>query len=178
MLIEPSNPRRPFASNLRFLITSRPYDDLEVSFRRFTTTAYLRFDGDGKSEQISQEINLVINARLNEIASGLTDEYRCTISERLKSMGHCTYLWLYLTFNVIEQSLSEYSRRIDLEDLFSDLPSQVSEAYEKILGRSRNQTQTEIHLQLILAARPLTLDEANITLTLACRVNRSLRMLY
>jgi ankyrin repeat domain-containing protein 50 len=47
-------------SKLKFLISSRPYDDLEVSFEKFSgMSAYLRFDGDGKSKQISQETNLV-----------------------------------------------------------------------------------------------------------------------
>ncbi|TGJ75468.1 hypothetical protein E0Z10_g10990 [Xylaria hypoxylon] len=156
-------------SKLKFLITSRPYADLEASFRKFSTAAsYWRFDGDDKSEQISQEINLVIDIKVKEIASCFADEDRRTISQRLKSMEHRTYLWLHLTFDIIEQSPSEYGRRSDVEELLSALPSQVSDAYEKILGRSKSQTQTEILLQIVLAAaRPLTLDEANTALTLA-----------
>jgi hypothetical protein len=60
-------------SKLKFLITSRPYDNLEASSRKFSsTTAYLRFDGDDKSDQISGEINLVIDARVQDIAAGFT----------------------------------------------------------------------------------------------------------
>ncbi|KFY78498.1 hypothetical protein V498_09097, partial [Pseudogymnoascus sp. VKM F-4517 (FW-2822)] len=52
------------------------------------------------------------------------------------------------------------------------LPSQVSDAYEKILSRSKDQSWTRIILQIILAAtRPLTLDEANVALALAIRKN-------
>jgi len=94
---------------LKFLITSRPYDDLETSFGKFSaTTTYLRFDGDDKSEQISQEINLVIDDRVDDIANGFTADDRQKISERLKSMENRTYLWLYLIFNTIKEKLSRY----------------------------------------------------------------------
>lgn len=161
------SPSRP--SKLKFLITSRPYDDLEASFRMFSDTAtYLRFNGDDKSEQIGREINLVIDARMCDIGYGLTDEGRRIISERLKSMKNRTYLWLHLTFDIIKQSPSEYSRRQDIEKLLSDLPTQVSDAYEKILSRSKESEKTIALLQIMLAAaRPLSLDEANVALTLA-----------
>lgn len=161
------SPSRP--SKLKFLITSRPYDDLEASFRMFSDTAtYLRFDGDDKSEQIGREINLVIDARICDIGYGLTDEGRRIISERLKSMENRTYLWLHLTFDIIKQSPSEYSRRQDIEKLLSDLPTQVSDAYEKILSRSKESEKTITLLQIMLAAaRPLSLEEANVALTLA-----------
>lgn len=156
-------------SKLKFLITSRPYDDLEASFRKFSdTTTYLRFDGDDKSEQIGREINLVIDAKMRDVGYGLTDEDCRTISERLKSMENRTYLWLHLTFDIIKQSPSEYSRRRDIERLLSDLPTQVSDAYEKILSRSKESEKTTALLQIVLAAtRPLSLDEANVALTLA-----------
>ncbi|PQE04262.1 ankyrin repeat protein [Rutstroemia sp. NJR-2017a BVV2] len=154
---------------LKFLITSRPYDDLEASFRNFSnTTAYLRFDGDNKSKEINQEINLVIDARMDDIAGDFADEDRRKISERLKSMDHRTYLWLHLTIDIIKQSPSKYGRLYDVENLLSELPAEISDAYENILGRSKNEKHTEILLQIILAAaQPLTLDEANIALTLA-----------
>ncbi|EEP79334.1 predicted protein [Uncinocarpus reesii 1704] len=167
---DPSNP----VSKLKFLITSRPYDDLERAFRRFSdTTTYVRFDGDEKSAQISNEINLVINAKVNEIACDFNENDRRTISNRLKSMEHRTYLWLHLTLNIIEQSPSEYGRRCDVETLLSGIPSQVSEAYEKILGRSKDPIKTETLLQIVLAAAvPLTLDQANLALTLALQKKR------
>jgi hypothetical protein len=156
---------------LKFLITSRPYDDLEASFKDFSdTTAYLRFDGDDKSKEINQEINLVIDARMDDIAGDFADEDRRKISERLKSMDHRTYLWLHLTIDIIRQSPSKYGRLYDVENLLSELPAEISDAYENILGRSKDEKHTEILLQIILAAaQPLTLDEANIALTLALR---------
>ncbi|KAB5513389.1 hypothetical protein GE09DRAFT_1162780 [Coniochaeta sp. 2T2.1] len=58
--------------------------------------------------------------------------------------------------------------RTNVENLLFELPSQITEAYERILGRSKNETQTEILLRIVLVAgRPLYLDEANIALTSA-----------
>ncbi|KAL6805396.1 ankyrin repeat-containing domain protein [Trichoderma sp. SZMC 28012] len=162
------------SSKLKFLITSRPYDTIEASFKKLSgATSYLRFDGDDKSAEISHEINLVIDFTVNEIAQDFTEKDRRLISDRLKSMEHRTYLWLYLTLDVINKSPSEYGRRIDVEALLSSLPSEVSEAYEKILARSKRQDYTEALLHILLAAtRPLTLDEANFALTVATAKQR------
>ncbi|KAL7824032.1 hypothetical protein V8C26DRAFT_384656 [Trichoderma gracile] len=159
--------KRP--SRLQFLVTSRPYDDIELSFRRLSDTAtYLRFDGDDKSGEIGHEINLVIDARVSEFAHDFEEEDRRLIADRLKSMGNRTYLWLYLTIDIIKRSPSEYSRPVDVETLLSSIPSEISEAYEKILGRRKTSRYTEALLRILLAAaRPLSLEEANYALTLA-----------
>jgi hypothetical protein len=112
---------------LKFFITSRPYVVLEASFRGFSdTAAYVRFDGDDKSQQISQEISLVIDARVRDIADGFTPQDRRTICDRLKRMEHRTYRWLHLTLDIITQNPSEYGRRADIDKLLSELPSQGS----------------------------------------------------
>ncbi|KAJ4862922.1 hypothetical protein T069G_03876 [Trichoderma breve] len=154
---------------LRFLITSRPYETFKMSFDRLTASpAYLHFDGDDKSGQIGQEINLVIDVRVDYITSSFTAEDRNKISQRLKNMESRTYLWLHLTLEIIERNMSAYSRRLDMEEFLSKLPSTVSDAYEKILSRSQDDKKVEALLQIVLAAeRPLTLDEANYALTLA-----------
>ncbi|KAH8654691.1 ankyrin repeat-containing domain protein [Ilyonectria robusta] len=156
------------SSKLKFLVTSRPYDHLEALFRAFSTTEYLRLDGDEKSADIGREINLVIDARVNEITGNLDPDDRRKISECLKSKNSRTYLWLYLVFDTVKEKLSRYSKLSSIETLLSDIPSKLHDAYEKILSRNQDEAETEILLQLILAAaRPLTLDEANVALTLA-----------
>ena len=154
-------------SRLKFLMTSRPYDDLEFSFKKFSgLSSYLRFDGDDKSDRISDEINLVIDDRLKPLTDGFAHNDREAIRERLKLARNRTYLWLYLTFESIEQKRS--NRRTDIEKLLEELSQTVAEKYEKLLSRSVNPAQTEILLQIVLAAkRPLTLKEANFALTLA-----------
>ncbi|KAK3334654.1 hypothetical protein B0H65DRAFT_561698 [Neurospora tetraspora] len=161
------------SSKLKFLITSRPYDNLEAYFGNFLTTKYLRFDGDDKSADIGREINLVIDERVNTVMGSFNADDRRKISQRLKSMENRTYLWLYLIFDIIKENLSRYGKRSSFESLLSDIPSQVSEAYEKILSRSQDEEQTDILLRITLtAARPLTLDETNVALTLASQKQR------
>ncbi|PTB78374.1 hypothetical protein M440DRAFT_1328543, partial [Trichoderma longibrachiatum ATCC 18648] len=158
-------------SKLKFLITSRPYDDIVSSFQKLPRdTAYARFDGDDKSGEIGNEINLVIDARVDEIAQDFREKDRRLIANRLKSMENRTYLWLYLTIDIIKKSPSEYGRRVDIETLLSSLPAEVSDAYEKILDKSKKKDHTKALLQILLAAtRPLTLEEANYALTLATK---------
>ncbi|KAL6714270.1 hypothetical protein ACLMJK_007693 [Lecanora helva] len=159
---------------LRFLITSRPYDDLAEDFRCILEDgSCIRLDGNDKAEIISQEINLFIDAKIPSITKAFSDEDRNRISARLKQMEHRTYLWLYLTLEIIKKSRSKYGKPSDLEHLLSNLPLEVTDAYEKILDRSSDPKRARVLLQLILAARkPLCLEEANVALTLATQRSR------
>lgn len=156
---------------LKFLVTSRPYDDLESNFRHLSgNNSYLRFDGDEKSEQISREINLVIDVKVGDFAHAFSPHDQKRIAVRLKEMEHCTYLWFFLTVDIIERSRSRYAKASGIEKLLSDLPSEVSDAYEMILRKSRGRDKVVAQklLQIIVAAkRPLNLQEANIALTMA-----------
>ena len=164
-----ANAERPPSIALKFLVTSRPYDDVERRFQRLSkASTYLRFDGDDKPYEIGQEINLVIDPLIPSIAADFGDADRKRISARLKSMNNRTYLWLFLTIDVITRSPSKFGKASTLDSLLSNLPSDVSNAYERILSRSSDEDQARILLQIVLAAtRPLGLREANIALTLA-----------
>ena len=170
--------QQPSASSplkrLKFIITSRPYLNLETVFGTFSKSPrYIHLDGDEKSDEISKDIDLVIDDMMPVIAAGLTAEDRLQISQRLKKMDNRTYLWLHLTFDIIKERQSRYSRRKDIETLLSDLPIEVAGAYERILNRSPDPTRTEVILELVLAAtEPLTLDEANYALVLAFEEGR------
>ncbi|KAL9133666.1 MAG: hypothetical protein Q9175_005155 [Cornicularia normoerica] len=156
---------------LKFLVTSRPYDDLEHNFQRLSgVSTYVHFDGDDKSQRIGQDINLVIDAKIPHIMGDFNDEDRKRISNRLKEMDNHTYLWLFLTIDIIEKSPSNFRKTSSIDSLLSDLPSKVSDAYERILDRSTNEVNARILLQLIVSAtRPLSLQEANVALTIATR---------
>lgn len=169
------------SSKLKILITSRPYDDLEEKFQRLSNVStYMHLDGDEKSQMIRQEINLVIDAKIPHITGGFNYGDRERIINRLKEMDNRTYLWLFLTIDIIERSPSRFRRKTDIETLLSDLPSEISDAYERILGRSEDEGKARILLEFILAAtRPLSLEEANMALTIAtrgenCRLQRAL----
>jgi hypothetical protein len=55
-----------------------------------------------------------------------------------------------------------------------EIPQSVDEAYEHILNKSTDQTETRILLSLIVAAaRPLTLNELDVAFALAIQENVS-----
>ena len=154
---------------LKFLVTSRPYDDLEGNFGRLSdASTYVHFDSTNKSPRIAEEISLVIDAKIPDIARNFSAEDRESIRKRLKEMNNRTYLWLLLTIDIIAGSRSKYSKRSSIDELLSNLPPKVSDAYERILDRSSDKERARILLQLIVAIkRPLSLEEANVALTLA-----------
>lgn len=60
---------------LKFLITSRPEPDIESKFARLDGVAtFLQLDGDRYSDEISKEINLVIDDQVSRVASRLGKE--------------------------------------------------------------------------------------------------------
>ncbi|KAI1427172.1 hypothetical protein F5Y12DRAFT_739064 [Xylaria sp. FL1777] len=152
---------------LKFFVTSRPYDTIEQSIGSFLNSSCLRIDGDDHSAAVSEDINRVIDAKVPDLLKYLSEDNRRRISERLKGMKNRTYLWLRLTFYLIEQNPVDYNRPSDVEALLNNLPNEHSEAYEKILNQ-KNSKYTRPLLQLILAAQvPLTAAEANYALTIA-----------
>ncbi|KAJ5549391.1 hypothetical protein N7513_006625 [Penicillium frequentans] len=158
-----------WGSKLKFLITSRPLQNLQDRFDGLSTTEkYLQLDGESKSEQIRHEIDLVIDEKVGSITKGFTESDRGKIKNRLKGMQSRTYLWLHLIFKIIHNDRMAYSRFSDLEILLNDVPTEVSQVYERMLNRSKNKSRLKTLLELVLASRrPLTLDEANVALTLA-----------
>lgn len=101
---------------LKFLITSRPYGDLEASFSRLSDMiTYVRFDGDEKAAQISKEINLVIDEMVDGVAHVFGKDDRRRIAEQLKRIKHRTYPWLHLTFGIVERRPGKYGRRSNVK---------------------------------------------------------------
>lgn len=154
---------------LKFLITSRPYEDLDDRFQHLRNVSnYVRCDGDEHSQQIGQEINIVIDAEIKDILPNHSQSDQTLIANRMKSRGNRTYLWLFLTIDIIKSSRSKYRKISSIEGLMNDLPIQIADAYEKILSRSSDEILARKLLQIIVAARePLSLEEANIALALA-----------
>ncbi|KAJ5502866.1 hypothetical protein N7463_005740 [Penicillium fimorum] len=165
-------------SKLKFFITSRPLQTLQDQFDGLSNnTTYLRLDGESKSEHIKDEIDLVINEKVEGITKGFTESDRQKIKIRLKSMQNSTYLWLHLIFNIIDNDRLEYSRYSDMEILLDDLPEEVSQVYERMLSRSKDKPRVTTLLEFVLVAQqPLTLDEANTALTLAIQDQKGLAL--
>lgn len=144
---------------LKFLVTSRPYYDVEESFDRST----IRLAGEDESETIKNEIDLVIKDRVPDIASRkrLDGRTQAALQNRLLQVENRTYLWLHLTLDSVETA-SGVATPQRMEIFIRELPRTINQAYEAMLLRCPEPEKARKLLHIILAAwRPLTLREMN-----------------
>jgi hypothetical protein len=152
-------------TKLKFLVTSRPYRDIELEFRDLSKRfSNIRIAGEEEWKAISDEIRVVIDAKVEEM-DYFSDNVRATLKHRLSNVTHTTYLWLYLVLEEIKQEPGRTEKK--LLRAISVLPATVEEAYEKILKKckKRNEQNAKRLLEIIVAAkRPLGLDEMDVVL--------------
>jgi ankyrin repeat domain-containing protein 50 len=155
-------------ATLKFLVTSRPYYNIERSFAELTSKfPTIRLAGEGESESIKREIDIVIKARVQKIGTKLMldDSERISLEEDFLSIPHRTYLWVDLTFKEIEQRLAITKKR--LRTIIGTIPDTLDKTYETILERSTDKLQARKLLHIIVSAiRPLTLREMNTALAI------------
>ncbi|KAL2830803.1 hypothetical protein BDW59DRAFT_158243 [Aspergillus cavernicola] len=149
--------------NLKFLVTSRPYDHIRRGFQKLENrlpTIHLSGEGEAEIHKISREIDLVIKKRVEDIGRENDLELDdCTyLEEQLTSVNNRTYLWVSLTLDVIE-NMSGFTKG-NIRSAIQNLPQNVDEAYERILDRSSDRTKAKRLLHIVTAAeRPLCLRE-------------------
>ncbi|KAG9530703.1 purine and uridine phosphorylase, partial [Aureobasidium melanogenum] len=163
--------QHPRQSRLKFIVTSRPYDDIQRGFQQIPPSLpAIRLRGEEENDQIRAEINRVINQRVLQLANelGLRKSTSSRLEQTLLAMEHRTYLWLHLAIDDIRTTLHN-SLRPDEEPIES-VPPSVEAAYEKILRRvpeALRQT-VKLILQIIVGARrPLAVCEIALALGLA-----------
>ena len=152
--------------SLKFLVTSRPYRQIELRF--FTLTKCvptIRLAGEEESDAISGEINVVIKAKVQQIGEelGLSETVQSCLEKRLSEISHRTYLWLRLIWDELRNALSKTEKK--LLKVIDELPTTVEEAYEMLLGKCVKKEEARKILHIIVAAqRPLTLREMDVVL--------------
>jgi len=164
-------------TKMKFLLTSRPYSEIETRLR-FTSqnVPSITLRGDQESEKIGREIDLVIDDRIPKIceAQGLNKLVRAQLARHLKMKENKTYLWLRFVFDELERTLESTPKR--LERLVESMPLSVSDAYEKILGRSKYPGQARRLLEIVVVAvRPMTVKEMNIAFNIGERLGQGER---
>ncbi|KAK2595214.1 hypothetical protein QQS21_007067 [Conoideocrella luteorostrata] len=165
-------------TNLKFLITSRPYDDIKRGFQPLKIPGlpviHLRGESSAETLNISREIDVYIEHKVSSIQRNLhlTAREQELLFQGLRSVPNQTYLWVYLTLEWIENEISHKISEAEIRRLTHSLPQTVEEAYEKILAKSRNPEEAKTLLHIVVAAAwPLTLAE--IDLALAIRQNHT-----
>ncbi|KAK2797099.1 hypothetical protein FQN50_009330 [Emmonsiellopsis sp. PD_5] len=157
-------------SQLKFLLTSRPYKDIEQEFQ---VGPNIRLSGEDRNVEIGEEIDIVINQRVREAASKyrMQDKEHEILREKLLATKNRTYLWVHLVFEELP-TVGKFTETT-FRELVDSLPSTVEDAYEKILEkinslRPNDQRMAKILLHIIVGAhRPLTLDELDVAFQLA-----------
>lgn len=149
---------------LKYLLTCRPYEAILFRFYSLLSSfPKIRIPGEQESEAISQEIDHVIQHRLSQLSQtkGLSAEITDYLEIRLQKTTHRTYLWVYLIFDYLEKE--DFKKTLKgVESTLVTLPRSVNEAYERILGKSKEDPMVRKALNIIFAAtRPLTLAEMN-----------------
>ncbi|EGX47554.1 hypothetical protein AOL_s00083g62 [Orbilia oligospora ATCC 24927] len=177
--------------NLKLLITSRPIREIRLGFHHteISAASLIHLNGESEAEikKISKEIGIFIETKVQNIGEkfGLTTKERDLLLKKLTSVPNRTYLWVYLTLNLIENDASTHitidTRENRMLEIASRLPKTVDEAYERILSQSYDQVQAKLILQiLVAAARPLRLREMWLAMQLAvdstCTSYRDLKM--
>ena len=163
--------RRRRVPNLKFLLTSRPFGSIRRSFQPpdIAELAVVHLSGESQAEleEISKEIDIFIRARVRSISARLylQDDEQDRLLGGLLSVPHRTYLWVYLTLDLLESDVDISKDKIEMA--ISKLPMSVDHAYERILSTSCDAEEAKRALHIIVVAeRPLTLCEMNFALAL------------
>ncbi|KAI9666582.1 MAG: hypothetical protein M1821_004518 [Bathelium mastoideum] len=152
-------------SNLRFLLTSRPYGNIQEEFREIEDrwpSIHLNGENEIESQEISREIDIVVKSRVRDIGrkKRLRPDEISFLEEQLSaiSSSHRTYLWVYLTLDVIGK-LPGFTRG-NVQRAVHSIPQSVDDAYNKILNRSTDAEKAYKLLQIVTTAtRPLSIKE-------------------
>ncbi|KAJ9494680.1 hypothetical protein H2202_009933 [Exophiala xenobiotica] len=143
---------------LKFLVTSRPYDDIQAEFQRtLKDLPTIRLRDEEENDQIHREIDLVSRMRVAQLAADLRldDHTKDRLETQLLEMEHRTYLWLYHAIASIYQT---YRNSLRLEEAsIKSPPSSVEDAYEKILSRVDQEQRGKVKkiLQIVVGTRRL-----------------------
>lgn len=122
-------------SNLRFLVTSRPYLDLKHAIGETAhKSMVISLDGEMLSE-LEREVESVIKQRVAELdlQQKFPNEVREYLERTLTEMKNRTYLWLRLVFDCLPKSWP--STVSEMEELIATLPKGIDEAYESLLNK-------------------------------------------
>lgn len=154
---------------LKYLLTCRPYEQIVSKFSGlWRTFRNIRIPGEAESEAISQEVNLVIKYRVNQLSGekGLTPDVKSHLEKILQETTHRTYLWVYFVFDELENKTFKKTQK-GVESTITTLPKSINEAYEQILNKSENHEMARKALSIMLAAsRPLALSEMNVAMNM------------
>jgi ankyrin repeat protein len=162
------------ANTFQFVLTSRPYWDIESEFQELIENMpNIRLPAEDESEALRLEINCVVEARLDELERSnviTSAKARDMLRGGLSKVENRTYLWIHIIFARLKKE-----PRLDVKMIrtfLNELPKSVEDAYEAILKRSKKPEEAKRLLHIIVAAkRPLFLKEIAVALYITDEVH-------
>ncbi|KAG8626574.1 hypothetical protein KVT40_005519 [Elsinoe batatas] len=141
-------------SRLKVIVTSRPYDNIEEGLSEAVPAdiAEIHLRGEDENDQIHEEIDRVIDARMETLAKKchLKPATSIRLKITLKAMENRTYLWLFLVYKDIEAQIKDALDADQCE--VEPIPKPNAMTVLKIVVGAR---------------RPLSLEEMSVALKLA-----------
>lgn len=144
-----------------FLITSRPYAEIEEHFRPL---ACIRLRLENETPAISRDIEKMITDKIQSLNPTRFPSrmQRYLQTEIFRKAGR-TFLWVKLIFDALEELDS--TTKEEVRKLLDTNPSELNYLYESSLSGTKNNEKTRKLLQILIAAtRPLSLTEVNIAM--------------
>lgn len=158
------SPNASARCQIRFIITCRPYVDLQALLKDFDTIPLGL--GQGATEN---DISLFITERLQEMAfeKRFSRELAETVAEHLRREARGMFLWVSL---VIKDLSTQCFSDAEVYERLNTLPADLYAFYDNILGRIHTEHRKrakQMFMWIVYAARPLALKELNIALAIS-----------
>ena len=165
-LMQPPNSRKTgepkgTARELPFLkvfIASRPDNQIRAAFQDIP-----RLKGENEIAAISHDVSLVVRYSLQELS--IPAQFKPSVQIKLINGADQTHLWTSLVLKLLKDALVNAVSENDILQILNSCD--IYDLYNHMLRRSSNPEKARLLLQILLAAaRPLTLDEMNIALSI------------
>ncbi|KFY48867.1 hypothetical protein V495_00958 [Pseudogymnoascus sp. VKM F-4514 (FW-929)] len=151
--------------SLKILITSRPDNAIKNSF---STIANIRLRGEDETEAISEDVERVVQANINELNGlGLPVELLTGLQDKLIRGADRTFLWTTLTIDLLKNASEAGASKEDLDAIIES--RDIDAIYARLLDVQPRDLRPAAFrmLQIVIAAsRPLTLQEMSIVMEL------------
>jgi hypothetical protein len=153
-------------STFKILLTSRPSNAIKSAFKSLSD---IRLKGEDETESTTFDVELVVQSRINELrGSDLPEEVLKDLQRQLTKKADRTFLWTTLIIKLLKDAVESGVSEKELNAILES--RDIDDVYERMLkGRSYpNMTKKMLYI-VLAAARPLTLDEMNIAMSIEPR---------
>ena len=156
--------KTPAPKNLKFLVTSRPYPEIE---ERFHSLRAIRLRGEDEAAAVSRDVESVVRHKVDEMRrrSALSPEGCALVEATLLRRAGATFLWVALVLDLLARLPSRKLRAV--RALLEQIPDDLEQLYEHGLAETPRPDDTRRLLQILLVgSRPLRVEEVNIALNI------------